>query len=120
MAKRNSFRGPGFWNLDGGIYKTFHLTERYSLQFRGEMYNVFNHANLYVNSSTADISAGAQFVQACRGCATSLNSNGVTVPTDRRNVHFITRDFEVDFRTGVGLNGNSNDFLVGVGFAARR
>ncbi len=35
-------------------------------------------------------------------------------------VYFITRDFEVDFRTGVGLNGNSNDFLVGVGFAARR
>jgi Putative MetA-pathway of phenol degradation len=35
-------------------------------------------------------------------------------------VYFVTRDFEVDFRSGVGLNGNSNDFLVGVGFAARR
>jgi len=91
MAKRNSFRGPGFWNLDGGVHKSFKLSERYSLQFRGELYNVFNHANLYVNSATADISAGANFVQACRGCATQLNSNGVVVPTDRRNVQFAVK-----------------------------
>ena len=35
-------------------------------------------------------------------------------------VYFITPNFEVDARAGVGLNGNSNNFLAGVGFAVRR
>jgi hypothetical protein len=56
MTGRNSFRGPGYWNVDGGIYKNFNLTERYGLQFRAEFYNVFNHANLFVYGSAADIS----------------------------------------------------------------
>jgi len=34
-------------------------------------------------------------------------------------VYFITPNFEVDVRAGVGLNHLSNDFLTGVGFAAR-
>jgi len=33
--------------------------------------------------------------------------------------YFITPNFEVDVRAGVGLNHLSNDFLTGVGFAAR-
>ena len=56
MIGRNTFKSPGFWNLDGGIYKNIELTERYRLQFRAEFYNVFNHANLFVNSGNADIS----------------------------------------------------------------
>jgi len=35
-------------------------------------------------------------------------------------VYFISRDLAVDARLGVGLNHNSNDFLVGLGFAVRR
>jgi hypothetical protein len=66
MTKRNSFRGPGFWNLDTGIYKKFFITERYQLQFRAEMYNTFNHANLYVTTSQTDISSQG-FVPATRG-----------------------------------------------------
>lgn len=57
MSRRNAFRGPGFWNFDGGVYKTFHITEKYSMQLRGEFYNVFNHANTFVSSSEADLSA---------------------------------------------------------------
>ncbi|HEX5707440.1 MAG TPA: TonB-dependent receptor, partial [Pyrinomonadaceae bacterium] len=59
MTKRNAFRGPGFWNVDLGIYKNFNLTERYRLQFRGELYNAFNHANLFVDGANADVGAGA-------------------------------------------------------------
>jgi len=66
MTARNSFRGPGFWNLDTGIYKKFFITERYQLQFRAEMYNTFNHANLYVTTSEADITS-QDFVPAARG-----------------------------------------------------
>jgi len=66
MTARNAFRGPGFWNLDTGIYKKFFVTERYQLQFRAEMYNTFNHANLYVNTNQTDISS-FNYVPASRG-----------------------------------------------------
>ncbi|HYG97684.1 MAG TPA: carboxypeptidase regulatory-like domain-containing protein [Terriglobales bacterium] len=56
MTRRNTFQGPGRWNLDFGLYKNFRLTERVGLQFRGELFNAFNHANLFVVGSTADVS----------------------------------------------------------------
>jgi hypothetical protein len=34
-------------------------------------------------------------------------------------VYFLTPNFQLDMRAGVGLNDRSNDFLAGVGFAAR-
>ncbi|HEU5237934.1 MAG TPA: hypothetical protein VFU37_12430, partial [Pyrinomonadaceae bacterium] len=75
--------GPGFWNFDMGLYKTFSLTERYKLQLRGEFYNIFNHANLYVNPASLDIEGGGN-VTACRACGATLT--GVPFATDRRNV----------------------------------
>jgi len=66
MTRRNAFRGPGHWNLDFGLYKTFRITERVGLQLRGEAYNLMNHANLFVLGGTADASS-FQFVEAKRG-----------------------------------------------------
>ena len=72
MVGRNRFRGPGAWNLDLGVYKTFFVGERYRLQFRGEGYNFFNHPNLYANTGDSDVSSidyvsasygGRRFVQ---------------------------------------------------------
>src|SRR5262245_13460908 len=45
---RNFFRGPGFWNFDFGVYKRFRISEDVNFQLRGEFYNIFNHANLFV------------------------------------------------------------------------
>jgi hypothetical protein len=42
---RNIVQGPNFWNLDSGLLKNFGLTERFTLQFRAEVFNVLNHAN---------------------------------------------------------------------------
>jgi len=56
MTARNNFRRPGYWNLDGGIYKNVTFSERYGMQLRAEFYNVFNHANLFVNDGATDIS----------------------------------------------------------------
>ncbi|HXF05262.1 MAG TPA: TonB-dependent receptor [Blastocatellia bacterium] len=56
MTGRNLFRGPGSWILDLGLYKTTNITERFSLQFRAELYNAFNHANAFVLGSEADVS----------------------------------------------------------------
>ena len=36
---------PGFLNFDMAIYKTFPIHDRLALEFRGEMFNAFNHTN---------------------------------------------------------------------------
>jgi hypothetical protein len=57
MTSRNAFRAPGTWNLDIGMYKTFTASDKLKVQLRGEMYNMFNHANLNVNGPGADVSS---------------------------------------------------------------
>ncbi|HET7205006.1 MAG TPA: hypothetical protein VFI95_00370, partial [Terriglobales bacterium] len=57
MTRRNAFRGPGHWMWDMGIYKSFKITERVNLQFRGELFNILNHPNLFVVGSSADPSS---------------------------------------------------------------
>jgi len=42
-APRDVGRGPGAWQMDLGISRQIHLTERAQLQFRGEFFNLFNH-----------------------------------------------------------------------------
>jgi len=37
--------GPGFHRLDFSIFKNISLTERFKLQFRTEIFNIFNHPN---------------------------------------------------------------------------
>jgi len=54
-ANRRFFHGPGFNNTDFGITKTVPITEAMSLQFRGEFFNIFNHAQ-FMNPS-GDISS---------------------------------------------------------------
>ena len=50
MTHRNQFRGPGAWNTNLAFLKSFKLTERFSLNFRAELFNAFNHANMYINT----------------------------------------------------------------------
>jgi Carboxypeptidase regulatory-like domain len=45
-------RAPGYDNWDLGIQKWFNITEQFRLQFRGEMFNAFNHANFYAPNQT--------------------------------------------------------------------
>jgi hypothetical protein len=47
MTARNAFVGPGAWNLDMSVGKTFPVTERIGLEFRAEGYDILNHHNLY-------------------------------------------------------------------------
>jgi hypothetical protein len=44
-AGRNTFRGPGFFNLDFSLVKRIPLTERIKLGYRLEMFNALNRAN---------------------------------------------------------------------------
>src|SRR6185437_9155571 len=53
---RNTMRGPGVFNLDMSLFRTFKVNDRVNLQFRAEGFNVtntphFNNPNGNVNSS---------------------------------------------------------------------
>jgi len=51
---KNSFRGPGSFSWDMGLFKNIPLTERFTLQFRAEFFNIFNHVNF--NNPTTSVS----------------------------------------------------------------
>jgi len=38
-------KGPGLINFDMALFKDFHITERHRIQFRADVFNVFNHTN---------------------------------------------------------------------------
>jgi hypothetical protein len=82
MIKRNQFRGPNNWNVDAGIYKNIRFTERYSLQLRAELFNAFNHANLYITPGTIDVTGG--LVTATKGSTPNGN-------LERRNVQLAVK-----------------------------
>ncbi len=42
---RNAITGPNFLNTDFSVTKNTKITERFTLQFRSEMFDVFNHPN---------------------------------------------------------------------------
>jgi hypothetical protein len=57
VTGRDAFRSPGDWKIDFGVHKNFKLTARVNLEVRGEIFNFFNHANLYVENEGSGGSA---------------------------------------------------------------
>jgi hypothetical protein len=53
---RNTLRGFGMWQADLSARRTFRLTERFRLTFRGDFFNVLNHPN-FANPVT-DLGSG--------------------------------------------------------------
>jgi hypothetical protein len=75
---RNIFRDSGFKNLDFSVFKTFTYKERFSAQFRVELFNVFNHplsanpygsANGYGVGNDPSVGTNGGGIFGC-GCAT--------------------------------------------------
>jgi hypothetical protein len=60
--------GPGLANTDFSLYKNFKLTERVSLQFRMEFFNVFNKVQFRANSPDVDPENG--------GISSNIADNG--------------------------------------------
>jgi hypothetical protein len=50
-ANRRFFHGPGVNNWNLAVMKDIKLTETMSLEFRGEFFNAFNHAQFYGNNN---------------------------------------------------------------------
>ncbi|MBV9927475.1 MAG: TonB-dependent receptor [Acidobacteria bacterium] len=70
---RNVLRGFGAAQADVGLQRQFHLTERVSLRFRAEFFNLFNHPNFGnpVNTLTSPL-----FGRSTQTLASSLGSSG--------------------------------------------
>jgi hypothetical protein len=57
---RNSISGPHFRHIDLSLFKDFHLTERYVLQFRAEAFDITNTPNYYIpNSNPSNLQLGS-------------------------------------------------------------
>lgn len=71
IGPRNSERGPGYFNLDLGLAKTFPIAgERWSLKFRADAFNALNHPNftgpaenVYNGYDQEDYQGGSTFGQ---------------------------------------------------------
>jgi outer membrane receptor protein involved in Fe transport len=61
-ARRNSLRGPRFSQVDLSIAKTFSLKERTTVQFRTDVFNLFNKVNLDIPISCGDCQGGGLIV----------------------------------------------------------
>lgn len=90
LLPRGYFYGPGAYNVDVGVYKTTKLTERFSLQIRGEFFNMLNHSNLWITQSDNDISSitGACPSNPANQCSIVHAKKGVppVLADERRNV----------------------------------
>lgn len=68
---RNVLQGPGSFNLDFALFKAFRFGEARELQYRWEMFNALNHANLgdpranigAVRPGQIDTTSGARIMQ---------------------------------------------------------
>ena len=60
-SPRNFLRGPGLVQLDATLLKNTRLTERLTVQFRWEVYNVLNRANFNPFVTNIDITSRSSF-----------------------------------------------------------
>jgi hypothetical protein len=63
---RNTLRGPGFFETDASIFRTFLITERVRFQLRAEALNATNHAN-FANPASDVTGANFGFITATVG-----------------------------------------------------
>ena len=60
---RNQIRGQGFFNVDLGLAKRWHMpwNEKYTLQFRWEVFNVTNSVRFNVQSNVPEVDISSTF-----------------------------------------------------------
>jgi outer membrane receptor protein involved in Fe transport len=88
MTSRNVFNGPAAWNADFALGKSFAVSERVSLEFRAEAFDIFNHHNMYVNGYVNDASGstGSFVVTGKKGGLGALAGSSIVLgnPADER------------------------------------
>ncbi|MCI0390717.1 MAG: Plug and carboxypeptidase regulatory-like domain-containing protein [Acidobacteria bacterium] len=86
---RNWLRGPGFTNFDFSLFKSFKFTERISLQYRAEFFNIFNHTQWFgFNTGISVPNPNSPVTAASRG------QSGIVASTrDPRNIQMALKLF---------------------------
>jgi hypothetical protein len=76
IGSRNNLRGPGYFNIDLGLAKSFPVySDRVALKFRADAFNALNHPNF--NTPCVDITSVTCLFGTISGTAgTGLNNNG--------------------------------------------
>src|SRR5262249_3440628 len=72
---RNTMNGFGAWQAEIGLHRQFNLTERLTLQFRMEVFNIFNHPN-FANPGAPFSTANLAFATQTPG-AIAIDSPGL-------------------------------------------
>lgn len=61
VGGRNTLRGPGYFNTDLGLHKSFNITESQRLQFRWETYNAFNNVRFDALTANTGVDQASSF-----------------------------------------------------------
>jgi Carboxypeptidase regulatory-like domain/TonB dependent receptor len=79
---RNTLEGPGAWNFDLSLSRTFKVYEDTKIQFRAEAFNVFNHTRYPDPIVTMNSSTFGQIT------TPTAEVNGASAPQDPRIMQF--------------------------------
>jgi len=75
---RNVLVGPGQFNVDMSLFKNTPITEQVSIQFRFEVFNIFNHPNFLLPSSATGANFANQLTSSIFGAsAGTLNARNI-------------------------------------------
>lgn len=67
ITSRNFLTGPSLVNVDTSVFKEFGVHERGKIQFRAELFNLFNHPNFYNPDNTVGDGSFGQLLSARDG-----------------------------------------------------
>jgi len=114
-AGRNTLTGPGIIDFDFALFKQFHWGESKVLEFRWEVYNVFNHpnpANLLGNvySSNAQPTPGYAF-------GANATAAGVTGVIPENAIDAKTTGNTYDFLSTSSMNTGTRTMQFGIHFS---
>ena len=76
-GQRNNYRGDGFFDVDSGLAKSWHITERQSLKFAWEIFNVTNSVRF---DTTVASSTGAALNNVATSNTLGAYSSTLTLP----------------------------------------
>jgi hypothetical protein len=84
---RDAMLGPGNWNFDAAIWRTFPISERFKLDFRAEAFNALNHlqignpgTGIYSNFTESTANPAAPVLSLTRSTSTGLITSAANNP----------------------------------------
>lgn len=84
---RNTLRGPGMWNMDLSLFRTFSFTERWKMEFKAEGFNITNtpkFANPAANVANMRLNADGSLQSLNNFSSITGTLTALTSPSERR------------------------------------